>query len=83
MQRTVDTTGVFRLSRGLLFDPSAASLLGYIMGVEGTGQQDEWRVVTLNFLSLLKRPCESSILYIVMSMRTMLFTRSSQGLRGS
>lgn len=58
MQRTVDTTGVFQLSRGLLFDPSAASLLGYVMGVEGTGQDDEWRVVTLNFLSLLKRACE-------------------------
>lgn len=28
------------------------------MGVEGTGDDDEWRVVTLNFLSLLKRPCE-------------------------
>ena len=49
---------MFQLSRGLLFDPSAASLLGYVMGVEGTGQDDEWRVVTLNFLSLLKRPCE-------------------------
>ena len=58
VQRTIDTTGVFQLSRGLLFDPSAASLLGYVMGVEGTGEEDEWRVVTLNFLSLLKRPCE-------------------------
>ncbi len=58
MHRTMDTTGVFHLSRGLLFDPSAASLLGYVMGVEGTGMDDEWRVVTLNFLSLLKRPCE-------------------------
>lgn len=58
VERTVDVTGVFQLSRGLLFDPSAASLLGYVMGVEGTGQDDEWRVVTLNFRSLLKRPCE-------------------------
>jgi hypothetical protein len=58
VQRTIDTTGVFQLSRGLLFDPSAASLLGYVMGVEGTGADDEWRVVTLNFLSLLKRSCK-------------------------
>lgn len=58
VQRRVDTTGVFQLNRGLLFDPSAASLLGYLMGVEGTGDDDEWRVITLNFLSLLKRPCK-------------------------
>lgn len=57
VSRTVDTTGVFQLSRGLLFDPSAASLLGFVMGVEGTGEDDEWRVITLDFLSLLKRPC--------------------------
>lgn len=58
MQRRVDTTKMFQLSRGLLFDPSAASLLGYVMGVEGTGKDDEWRVITLNFFSLLKRPCK-------------------------
>ena len=57
VSRTVDTTGVFQLSRGLLFDPSAASLMGYVMGVEGTGEDDEWRVITLDFLSLLTRPC--------------------------
>ena len=54
----MDVTGIFQLSRGLLFDPSAASLLGFVMGVEGTGEEDEWRIVTLNFRSLLKRPCK-------------------------
>ena len=58
VKRTVDTTGVFNLSRGLLFDPSAASLLGFLMGIEGTGRDDEWRIVTFNFASLLKRTCE-------------------------
>lgn len=60
-QKTVDTTKVFRMNRGLLFDPSAASLLGFLMGVEGTGQDDEWRIITLNFKSLLTRRCEEVV----------------------
>ena len=57
VERSVDTTGVFQLNRGLVFDPSAASLYGFLMGVEGTGQDDEWRIITLNFKSLLNTPC--------------------------
>jgi len=56
----VDTTGVFQLNRGLVFDPSAASLYGFLMGVEGAGQDDEWRIITLNFKSLLSGPCETA-----------------------
>ncbi len=57
---------MFQLSRGLLFDPSAASLLGFVMGVEGTGEDDEWRVITLDFLSLLNRPCEFGCTIIIL-----------------
>lgn len=68
MERTVDVTGYFQLSRGLLFDPSAASLLGYVMGVQGTGVDDEWRVVTLNFRSLLRRPCKCHHCSVVLTL---------------
>lgn len=57
VERTVDTTGVFQLNRGLVFDPSAASLYGFLMGVEGTSQDDEWRFISLDFKSLLRNPC--------------------------
>ena len=60
-QRVVDTTSVFQLNRGLIFDPSAASLFGFLMGVEGTGPKDEWRVITLDFVSLLKTPCKGMV----------------------
>ena len=39
-------------------DPAAASLYAFVMGVEGTGKEDEWRLITLNFASLLNRKCE-------------------------
>jgi hypothetical protein len=53
----LDTTNVFQLSRGLLIDPSAGSLYAFVMGVEGTGEKDEWKVIALNFGSLLHRQC--------------------------
>lgn len=57
MQETFDLTSQFT-TRGILIDPSAASLFGFVMGVEGLGSADEWRLVTLNFKSLLQKPCE-------------------------
>ena len=60
LQRTLDTTNVFQLSRGLLVDPSAGSLYAFVMGVEGTGEKDEWKVIALNFRSLLHRQCTPS-----------------------
>ena len=57
VRKTLDTAEVFELSRGLLIDPSAASLYGFVMGVEGTAEDDEWRVITIYFKSLLKRQC--------------------------
>ena len=60
IQQTIDTTGVFQLTRGLLIDPSAGSLFAFVMGVEGTGEEDEWKVIALNLGSLLKRQCALS-----------------------
>lgn len=48
---------MFQLTRGLLVDPSAGSLYAFVMGVEGTGDKDEWKIIALNFGSLLKRQC--------------------------
>ncbi len=64
VERAVDTTKVFQLNRGLVFDPSAASLYGFLMGVEGTGEDDEWRIITLNFKSLLGVSCKNFITHL-------------------
>ena len=39
-------------------DPSAASLYAFVMGVEGTDADDEWRMITVNFGSLFARACK-------------------------
>lgn len=41
-------------------DPSAGSLYAFVMGVEGTGEKDEWKVIAINFRSLLHRQCSPS-----------------------
>ncbi len=46
-------------------DPSAASLFAFVMGVEGEGQDDEWRMITVNFGSLLSRECQPQDYYTV------------------
>ena len=56
-KKLFDSTTQFT-TRGILIDPSAASLFGFVMGVEGMGSTDEWRINTVNFQSLLQRPCE-------------------------
>lgn len=60
MKQLLDTTPAFSLSRGLLMDPRASSLTAFVMGVEGEGVSDEWRMVTLNFGRLLQRKCMPS-----------------------
>lgn len=60
LQQTLDTTNAFQLTRGLLIDPSAGSFYAFVMGVEGTGDNDEWKVIAINFGSLLKRQCVPS-----------------------
>ena len=58
VKQLLDTTQAFSLSRGLLMDPRASSLTAFVMGVEGEGVSDEWRMITLNFKGLLQRKCE-------------------------
>ncbi|XP_064400259.1 sortilin-like [Halichondria panicea] len=55
-KKQFDSTTHFT-TRGILIDPSAASLFGFVMGVEGMGSTDEWRINAVNFQSLLQRPC--------------------------
>jgi sortilin len=57
VQQLLDSTNAFSLSRGLLMDPRASSLTAFVMGVEGDDETDEWRMITLNFKSLLQRKC--------------------------
>ena len=59
VKEQLDSTNAF-LARGLVIDPSAASLYAFVMGVEGTGVSDEWRMITINFKSLLGRKCRPS-----------------------
>ena len=39
-------------------DPSAASQFAFVMGVEGVGNSDAWKMISLNFGTLLKTKCE-------------------------
>lgn len=41
-----------------MVDPSAASLYAFVLGVEGLGEEDMWRMVTINFGSLLNSKCK-------------------------
>lgn len=56
----LDSSSVFRQARGLMVDPSAASLYAFVLGVEGLGEDDMWRMVTINFGSLLDSKCQES-----------------------
>ena len=58
VRQELDSTGVFSLNRGLLVDPTAASRYTFVMGVEGVEVEDAWRVIALNFGSLLRTKCE-------------------------
>lgn len=39
-------------------DPEAASLYAFALGLEGTSSDDSWRLVAINFHSILSTPCE-------------------------
>jgi len=41
-------------------DPTAASRYTFVMGVEGVKTEDAWRVIALNFGSLLRTKCQKS-----------------------
>lgn len=64
-EQEFDTSSYFSLSRGLLIDPSAASLFAFVMGVEGVGEDDQWRIIVLNFGSLLRRQCQQGDYHLV------------------
>ena len=62
---------MFSLTRGLLMDPNAASRFAFVMGVEGVGSSDTWRMISLNFGTLLRTKCELPLVYHNLS--TILF----------
>lgn len=45
-------------------DPSAASRFAFVMGVEGVGSSDTWRMISLNFGTLLRTKCELSLVCV-------------------
>lgn len=64
VKQQLDSTSVFSLTRGLLMDPSAASRFAFVMGVEGVGSSDTWRMISLNFGTLLRTKCELSLVCV-------------------
>lgn len=52
-------------------DPNAASRFAFVMGVEGVGSSDTWRMISLNFGTLLRTKCELPLVYHNLS--TILF----------
>ena len=71
VRQQLDSTSVFSLTRGLLMDPNAASRFAFVMGVEGVGSSDTWRMISLNFGTLLRTKCELPLVYHNLS--TILF----------
>ena len=57
----LDTTGYFSLTKGLLIDPKATSLYAFALGLEGNDDDDQWRLIAINFESILTSPCERYI----------------------
>ena len=57
----LDTTNYFSVTRGLLMDPEGASMYAFALGLEGTSTDDSWRLVAINFYSVLATPCKSQV----------------------
>lgn len=53
----LDTTGYFSLTKGLLMDPKATSLYAFALGLEGNNDDDQWRLIAINFESILVSRC--------------------------
>ncbi len=39
-------------------DPKTSSLYAFALGLEGNGDNDAWKLVAINFGSILSSPCE-------------------------
>ena len=53
----IDLSEHFKLSKGLLMDPATASLYAFALGLEGNNDNDPWRLIAINFGSILGSPC--------------------------
>lgn len=53
----IDTTGSFKVTKGLLMDPLGLGMFAFALGLEGTGIDDMWRLIAIDFHSILDSPC--------------------------
>ena len=54
----IDTTGSFKVTKGLLMDPLGLGMFAFALGLEGTDIDDMWRLIAIDFHSILDSPCE-------------------------
>ena len=43
-------------------DPNATSLYAFALGLEGNGEGDAWRLIAINFGSVLTAPCKFQVI---------------------
>ncbi|XP_003384999.1 PREDICTED: sortilin-like [Amphimedon queenslandica] len=55
----IDTTGSFKVTKGLLMDPLGLGMFAFALGLEGTDINDMWRLIAIDFHSILDSPCHS------------------------
>ena len=58
----LDTTGSFKVTKGLLMDPLGLGMFAFALGLEGTDINDMWRLIAINFHSVLDSPCKRRIM---------------------
>ena len=58
----LDTTGSFKVTKGLLMDPLGLGMFAFALGLEGTDINDMWRLIAINFHSVLDSPCKKRIM---------------------
>lgn len=54
----LDTTGSFKVTKGLLMDPQGFGLFAFALGLEGISVNDMWRLIAIDFHSILNSPCK-------------------------
>lgn len=54
----LDTTGAFKVTKGLLMDPQGLGLYAFALGLEGSSSDDMWRLIAVDFKSILQSPCK-------------------------
>jgi sortilin len=56
----IDTTSAFKLSKGFIMDPKGLGMYAFAIGLEGTEINDNWKLIAIDFNSVLDSTCHSN-----------------------